>query len=97
MPPVRKPRTPSIQPPSSALEEHRERLLKLRDKLTAELASAPPQYVAGIARQLQAVLGELLVQADEPEPSALDKLVARRRERLQAEGIPEVPTRGTRA
>ena len=93
MPPTRKPRPASTQSPPAALDEHRARLLALRDKLTAELASAPSQYVAGIARQLQAVLGELLLQADSPEPSALDRLAMRRKERLLAEGIPTTPTR----
>jgi len=96
MPPTRKPKTAPTQTPPAALDEHRNRLVALRDKLTDELATAPPQYVAGIARQLQAVLAELLLQPNNAEPSALDLLIQRRRDRLQAEGIPEVPSRVAR-
>ena len=93
MPPTRKPKAPSTQTAPEALEDHRTRLLAIRDRLTAELATAPAAYVASISRQLQLVLGELLLQPSNEQPSELDRLIMRRRDRLQAEGIPTIPTR----
>ena len=58
MPPTKKPAVPRSLP-ADALEEHRARLTALRDRLTAEIGTAPVAYVAGLARQLQAVLTAL--------------------------------------
>ncbi len=83
---VMPPRKP-LSPPSSsdaARQDHRARLVSLRDRLTPELEAAPPASVAGLARQLQAVLNELATMADPTAPpSTLDAIVASRNARRQ--------------
>lgn len=63
----------------------RERLVTLRDQLTAQMESAPPAYVAGIARQLQACLLALdeLIDPDNVD-GLVERLAAERKARLQA-------------
>ena len=65
--------------PASA-DDHRLRLVALRDRLTAELDDRPTAAaVAALARQLQAVLAELSLMPDPDRPaSALELLQARR-------------------
>ncbi len=70
--------------PAEAAQDHRDRLAALRDRLTAELDEAPAAYLAGIARQLQAVLNEL---ASLPDPardaeSPIEVIRRKREERL---------------
>lgn len=70
--------------PLDAVADHRERLTRLRDRLTTELDTAPPAYLAGLARQLQAVLNEL---ASLPDPardaeSPIEAIRRRREARL---------------
>lgn len=68
-----------------AAADHRRRLVMLRNRLEKELKTATTAYVAGIARQLQAVLNELATMRDpDAEPSHLDMLVARRDARRAA-------------
>ncbi|NBV43100.1 hypothetical protein EBR96_10095, partial [bacterium] len=62
--------------------DHRTRMLALRDRLTVELDTAPPAYVASIARQLQAVLKELAGMPDPDAPDLAAELRARRDARL---------------
>lgn len=58
--------------------DHRARLIGVRDRLTTELATAPAAYVAGIARQLQAVLNEVASMRDpQRPPTSLENLQAR--------------------
>ena len=65
-------------------------LAALRDRLIAELDQAPSRYVAGLARELLAVLRELdRLVAPKPKRSIEDELKARRQ--LTARG--EVPVR----
>ena len=80
MPPVRKTFTPI---PDALAPDHTARLMALRDRLTDELATAPTAYVAGIARQLQAVLAVLAAAPDPTAtPSEVDEIDARRAARL---------------
>lgn len=78
------PRTTPTRP-IHADDDHRARLLALRDRLTNELDAGPSSAaVAALARQLQAVLAELASMSDpDREPTALDKLIAARDERLR--------------
>ena len=96
MPPVRRPQPLPSTTTAAVAADHRVRLLALRDRLTDELDAAPTAYTAGIARQLQAVLGEL---ASLPDPAAevspVDQLAARARARRAAAGIPDPPSRLT--
>jgi hypothetical protein len=68
----------------------KEALEVLRDRLILELDQAPSRYIAGLARELLAVLKTI---DGLPKPSSgrsiEDELVARREERLTARG--EVP------
>lgn len=71
-------------------DSRRERLEQLRDLLRAQLESAPPSAVAGIAREYRATLAELAAMgagADAPreEGSKVDELAARREARRSAE------------
>ncbi len=83
MPPRRS--TPTQQKASSvtAVADHRQRLLDVRDKLTAALDEAAPAYLAGIARQLQSVLSELAALDDpDAEPDLAERLKQQRLDRL---------------
>lgn len=65
---------------------HRERLVALRDDLTARLPTAADSYAAAIARQLQAVLGELATMVDPTSvgESSLERIRAGRDARRAA-------------
>ena len=81
---------------TTAAADHHRRLLELRDKLTVELDTAPPAYIAGISRQLQNVLTELAAMPDPDAPaSPLEALAARGRARRAAAGIADPPSRLT--
>jgi hypothetical protein len=67
--------------PDDRRTDHRARLLALRDRLTAELDTAPPAYLASIARQLQAVLRDLAAMPDPDAPDLVAELRARREAR----------------
>ena len=96
MPPRSRPAPLSASIPASAVDDHRQRLQSLRDRLTEEVATANERNIAGIARQLQSVL-EALAQLPTPDPdSALDKLIARQAARREAEGITLPPSRLSR-
>lgn len=73
-----KPKRPTPTPPPTAAEDHLARLIDLRNRLTGELNESPPAYVAGIGRQLQAVLREIANLAPPPADSVVDRLRARR-------------------
>lgn len=59
--------------------DHRDRLISLRDVLTERIADAPVAYVAGLARQLQAVLDELSSMPEPRPESTVERIAARRR------------------
>lgn len=92
MPPQRK--SASIRPstPVEKLDEHRRRLIALRDKLTAEIEIAQTPYVASLARQLQSVL-EALATLPEPGSTGLAQLKAQQAARMAEAGIAEMPSR----
>ena len=88
------PSTPKPTRPTRAVEvdDHRARLLALRDRLTSQIETAPVAYVAALARQLQSVLGALAeLPATASGPVA--QLKAAQVARLEAAGIPLPPTR----
>jgi hypothetical protein len=59
----------------------------VRDRLIVELDQAPSRYVAGLARELLAVLRELdRLPAPKPERSFEEELRSRSKERLTARG-----------
>ena len=59
----------------------------LRDRLIVEMDQAPSRYVAGLSRELLAVLRELdRLQAPKPKRSMEDELKARRADRVTARG-----------
>jgi hypothetical protein len=59
----------------------------LRDKLILELDEAPSRYVAGLSRELLAVLKALQqLPSEKPERTIADELIARREERLTSRG-----------
>jgi hypothetical protein len=61
----------------------KEALEALRDLLIVQLDQAPSRYVAGLARELLAVLKTIdALPSDKPGRSIVDDLVARREERL---------------
>lgn len=94
MPPVKRLTGPDTDTPTDAVEDHRARLLELRDQLTERMAAASPAYTAGIARQLQAVLDALLkLPAPRTEPSPLEALRQRHVDRLAEAGLPQLPSR----
>lgn len=95
MPPARRITPPTITDPA-AVDEHRARLVALRDHLTAALGTASERNLAPIARQLQAVLAEL-AQLPDPKPNDfIAHLQAKRAARMQESGIPDVPARRAR-
>lgn len=86
---------PAPKPALDDVADHRRRLIGLRDRLTAELATTPAAYLAAIARQLQAVLAELRELPPPAGTSRLDELARQRIARLEAQGVP-LPPRRTR-
>jgi len=82
------PTRPRIQAATtnSATDDHRTRLVALRDRLTTELDGTPSAAaVAAIARQLQSVLSELAQMTDPGEPAGpLAEITARRNARRAA-------------
>ena len=94
--PPRKPTTPPVVLQPGAIEDHRTRLIALRDRLTDEITTAPAAYIAGLARQLQATLEALAALPPAAGTSAVDQLAARARARLKAAGVPDAPTRSRR-
>jgi hypothetical protein len=77
--------------------DSRRALEAVRDRLIWELDQAPSRYVAGLARELLAVLKTIDALAPEkPERSIADELIARREERLTARGEAPVQRYGGR-
>jgi hypothetical protein len=69
----------------------------VRDRLIVELDQAPSRYVAGLARELLAVLKTLdALPSEKPERSIADELVQRRAERLTARGTVPAQRNGGR-
>jgi hypothetical protein len=69
----------------------------VRDRLIVELDQAPSRYVAGLARELLAVVKALQqLPSDRPHRSVADELIARREERLTARGEAPVQRYGGR-
>jgi hypothetical protein len=69
----------------------------LRDKLILELDQSPPRYVAGLSRELLAVLKTLEgLPSDKPGRSIADEIAARRDERLTARGTVPAQRNGGR-
>jgi hypothetical protein len=69
----------------------------IRDRLIVEFDQAPCRYVAGLARELLAVLKALdQLPSDKPERSIVDELIERRQERLTARGHVPVQRNGGR-
>lgn len=92
--PTKRQFTPPPPGDPAALREHRERLIALRDRLTAASEVAADRYLAALAGQLLSVLDALAqLPALDPPRDFVAELQARRAERLKTEGIPEPPAR----
>lgn len=77
------PPAPVYPKPTEPSDDHRARLIALRDRLTAELDAGPSSAaVAALARQLQSVLSELAAMTERVGPDALEALAAQRTARL---------------
>lgn len=77
-------------------DDRRERLEALRDLLTEKVAVAEVQYVAPLARQLQAVIGELSkIEPEVKVVSASDDLKSRREARRSTAKAGTAPATGT--
>jgi hypothetical protein len=69
----------------------------VRDRLIVEIDQSPTRYVAGLARELLAVLKTLdVLPSDKPGRSIADELVERRAERLTARGTVPAQRNGGR-
>ena len=96
------PMSPSITDNRRLLDEvgsgdTKRALEALRDRLIAEIDQAPSRYVAGLSRELLAVLRELdRLQAPKPKRSIEDELKARRADRVTARGEERVQRYGGR-
>lgn len=61
----------------------------LRDHLAVTAESAPPQYVAALAKQLAAVMEEIATLRPPKEANAVDEIEARREARRKAAATPK--------